>query len=70
MWGRGRRWMGNQVTSSTSSYIAVDSRDRGVQRHRGVPGSSLRLCLQHPDASRGVPVQVRNPQAAWARSFL
>jgi hypothetical protein len=50
-------------------YVAVNTRDPDIQRHSGVPGSSLYLHPQHPDASRGVPVQVRDPRAAWAGSF-
>lgn len=67
-WGGGGMW--NQLADGSLCDTAVNSRDPGVQRHGSVPGGPLHLYSQHPDASRGLPVQVRNPQPARTRSFL
>lgn len=47
--------------SGTLSCSVAGSRDCAVQRHSAVPGGPLHLCSHHPDAFRGIPVQVRNP---------
>lgn len=47
------------------SCIAVNPGDAAIQRHSDVPGCALHLHSQHPDASRGLPVQVRVSEATW-----
>lgn len=58
----GHRWDHGSVSS-----IAVNPRDPGTQGYSRVPSGSLHLYPQHPDASGGLPVQVRIPQVACGR---